>query len=287
MIVPNPEHRDDLYTAGELAKLFNIPKQTLLYYDKMGLLEPEFVEDNSYRYYTIKQYMILEIIVNMRKLDLPITVIKEYLQNRSLDHFEKLIQAKQEECDEIIRRNLAIKDNLELAKRKITTIRQTQFDNFTMEYRQARQLYITPLTPEDSPRQRIDSYAQHNIHAYANHQFKERSTGWAMEPEDFLGGNFSRSLFYYSPLTEEFDDEEAIDSQHLQLRPAGLYLTLRCQGTFHNLKEKMSEMFKEFLIRNNLEISGNFYIEPLKDHWMSTEANTYINQVSVAVHYKK
>lgn len=31
------------YTAGELARLFNIPKQTMLYYDKMGILKPEFV----------------------------------------------------------------------------------------------------------------------------------------------------------------------------------------------------------------------------------------------------
>lgn len=28
----------EYYTAGELARLFNIPKQTMLYYDKMGVL---------------------------------------------------------------------------------------------------------------------------------------------------------------------------------------------------------------------------------------------------------
>lgn len=33
------------YTAGELARLFNIPKQTMLYYDKMGILNPEFVAE--------------------------------------------------------------------------------------------------------------------------------------------------------------------------------------------------------------------------------------------------
>ena len=30
------EKEKDYYTAGELAKLFHIPKQTMLYYDKMG-----------------------------------------------------------------------------------------------------------------------------------------------------------------------------------------------------------------------------------------------------------
>lgn len=35
--------KKEYYTAGELAKLFGIPKQTMFYYDKMGLLTPEFV----------------------------------------------------------------------------------------------------------------------------------------------------------------------------------------------------------------------------------------------------
>ena len=36
------------YTAGELADLFELPKQTLLYYDKMGILSPEFISENNY-----------------------------------------------------------------------------------------------------------------------------------------------------------------------------------------------------------------------------------------------
>lgn len=38
----------DFFTAGELATLFNIPKQTLLYYDRIGLLVPEFIAENGY-----------------------------------------------------------------------------------------------------------------------------------------------------------------------------------------------------------------------------------------------
>lgn len=287
MTQPSPESRDDYYTAGELAKLFNIPKQTLLYYDKIGLIEPEFITDNSYRHYTIKQYMILEIITNLRKLDIPINVIKDYLEHRNLDYFQKLIDDKQRECDEIIKKHMSIKDNLELARGKIDKIKQTHCDDFSLEFRQKRKFYITPLNPDDTPRDRINSYAEHNRFAYAHHHFKECSTGWGMSPQDFFAGNFSRSLYYYSPLTTAFDDEETIAPEQLHLRPGGLYLTLRCQGTFHNCKEKMSVQFKTFLERNNLEVIGDVYVEPLKDHWMSTSADTYIVQVSIGVQYKK
>lgn len=58
--------KKEYYTAGELAKLFGIPKQTMFYYDKMGLLTPEFVAKNGYRYYAMPQYLTLEIILFLR-----------------------------------------------------------------------------------------------------------------------------------------------------------------------------------------------------------------------------
>lgn len=66
------------YTAGELARLFNIPKQTMLYYDKMGILKPEFVAENGYRYYSTPQYLTLEIILFLRKMDISVPDIRKF-----------------------------------------------------------------------------------------------------------------------------------------------------------------------------------------------------------------
>ena len=106
------KNSESFFTAGELATLFNIPKQTLLYYDKMNLLTPEFIAENGYRHYSLKQYLTLEVIVNLRKLDIPISKIKEYIENRDIDAFDKLLLEKKCECDEIIEKNLKIKNSL-------------------------------------------------------------------------------------------------------------------------------------------------------------------------------
>ena len=84
--------KDEYFTAGQLASLYGIPKQTLLYYDKSELLIPEFIHDNGYRYYSVSQYLTLEIILNMRKLNIPINDIKEYLNNRNTKNFQQLLQ---------------------------------------------------------------------------------------------------------------------------------------------------------------------------------------------------
>lgn len=83
------------FTAGELAAIFNISKQSLLYYDKVNLLSPDFVSENGYRNYSIQQFLDLEIIVNLRALDISIANIKKYLEDRSKEHFLQLLQEKQ------------------------------------------------------------------------------------------------------------------------------------------------------------------------------------------------
>ena len=42
----------DMFSIGELARYQNISKQTLIFYDKIGLFRPAYVDpDNKYRYY--------------------------------------------------------------------------------------------------------------------------------------------------------------------------------------------------------------------------------------------
>lgn len=84
--------KKEYYTAGELAKLFGIPKQTMFYYDKLGLLTPEFVAENGYRYYAMPQYLTLEIILFLRKLDISVPHIKEFLEHRSRDEILNILK---------------------------------------------------------------------------------------------------------------------------------------------------------------------------------------------------
>lgn len=86
------------YTAGKLARLFNIPKQTMLYYDKMGILKPEFVAENGYRYYSTPQYLTLEIILFLRKMDISVPDIRKFLENRSRDNILRILDRRKEEC---------------------------------------------------------------------------------------------------------------------------------------------------------------------------------------------
>lgn len=80
-----------LFHPGELAKLFGVSKQLLLYYDKNDIFSPEFVDENGYRFYVLSQYFTLQIIISLRKLDVPLKEIKAYLKSKDINLLKKYI----------------------------------------------------------------------------------------------------------------------------------------------------------------------------------------------------
>ena len=55
-----PEDYEQYLTTGEFAKICGVTKHTLFHYDDIGILKPEIVKANGYRYYAIKQFFTFE-----------------------------------------------------------------------------------------------------------------------------------------------------------------------------------------------------------------------------------
>lgn len=76
-----------MFSAGELAKLQNISKQTLLYYDKIGLFKPSYTDSNNgYRYYSAEQLDYLDTILIMKKIGFPLNEIKRHMKNYTTEN---------------------------------------------------------------------------------------------------------------------------------------------------------------------------------------------------------
>ena len=266
------------YTAGELADLFNLPKQTLLYYDRMNILSPEFVSNNNYRHYSLKQYLILEIIVNLRKLDIPISKIKEYLANRSVENLQQLIEDKDRECEKIIKYNQQIRNNISVVFKQLQKVNETTLNQITITFRKPKPFLLSPLPPSCSGNQSIEILAQHNLKVFSKDHFKEKAVGWIIDKNVFLQGNYGHPLAYFSTVNPIYHSAE-----DYYLRPAGLYMTMRFQGTFRENVAALAEKFKESLHNNGLKAVGNLYIMPLKNHWMTDNTQEYIYQISLCV----
>lgn len=271
--------KDLYFTAGELAEMFNMPKQTFVYYTKLGLIEPEFTAENQYRYYSLKQYLILEIIVNMRKLNIPIHEIREYLKERSPEKLCELLTKRKNLCDEIINNNLEIKSDLEVVLNQIKKVQSSHLNQINLNYRKEKFFYITDNHSSADGKSAIKKLARHNMTLYSKKDFKDRSLGWVISKDDFLKNTFTRALYFFTAAGRHVD----VKDPRCYKRPAGLYLTMRFKGTFTVNQQRLNKMICDFCRKNDLLIIGDIYLIQLKNCWMTDDPQEYINQISMQV----
>ena len=85
-----------LFRISDVAKMFRVSTGTLRHYEKAGLLCPEHTDqETGYRYYSVRQFEVLNTIRYLRVLDMPLGQIGEFLGNRDIDVIEdKLLNQK-------------------------------------------------------------------------------------------------------------------------------------------------------------------------------------------------
>lgn len=92
---------DDLMlTVSEIGKKYNISRQTLIYYDKIGLFKPAFVDSNGYRCYSVRQIPHLREIYFLKSLGVPLQAIKKHFKERNVKKTEELLESRRNAIDE-------------------------------------------------------------------------------------------------------------------------------------------------------------------------------------------
>lgn len=145
------------YKIGEISKIYGIGKDSLIYYEELGIIKP--VRDtNGYRLYDVKDAWELNLIKELREFDIPMKRIKKYLQNRSLASTKRILKEEISIMDNEIeiltnnKKNLKERlsiientdNNLELDKIGITYDTETIIKDNKISYKNA--FYIIEST---------------------------------------------------------------------------------------------------------------------------------------------
>ena len=88
---------EKLFQIGEMAKLFRLSVSSIRHYAEIGLIQPEYVDpDTGYRYYSTRQFEVFHTIRYLRALDMPLSEIRAFVQNRDLGRIQDLLQIQKE-----------------------------------------------------------------------------------------------------------------------------------------------------------------------------------------------
>lgn len=266
----------EYYTSGELAKLFDLPKQTMFYYDKMGLLVPEFVAENGYRYYSMSQYLTLEIILFLRRLDISVPAIKKFLEHRSKEGLLALLDEKESDCRKTITEMEAVIHAIEKYRSRITRVHSLPLDRVLLQNFPECAMYVTPIPPEKRGGfAAIAVRAKHVRDAFADSYCKDRPTGWVIAKDDFFAQRFRHASAVVTKA-------ETRDTANF-IREEGLYCSILLKGSYFFRCRDAYEELNSFMRRNSLVPAGDVFLFPIVSYWAVDDPGEYINSLTIKV----
>ena len=274
----------DYFTPGELAKLTGISKQILLYYDKNNIFSPSFVDDNGYRYYSLSQYFSLEILITMRKLDIPLQDIMFYLKNKNLHDLKKIYTLKLHEYQDKIKQLQQYESAL--AKRlmrleKIESIRLNQI----MLSEQSEELYYrsADIPLSITPKKRILKIAEYMLPHLRSKLLEDCVIGFQLNKDEFIQ---CQKLSKYNIFIQTVDMNLNNDTDILK-KESGLYLSLYCNCHYGLIDDDIKLNIKNFININKLSICSDVFVFPIRNYWSATTNSEEISQICIQVEYMK
>lgn len=264
------------FTTGEFAKICKVNKQTLIYYDQIGLLSPIMKDNKDYRYYSIAQYEFFSVIELLKAVGMSLKDIQKYMAEKSPENFldlmyqQKEIVAKKRRELEMIESIIDVKIDLTKAALNL------DFDSITIEHLPEATLYLSKNI-EDSTEEQFTHAVSDFIDELDRSQL---DTGYPIggmtRREQVLAGNYDNYSYLYIEQPHPREGHpyfRAIEGDFI----VGYHI-----GTSATLGESYERLFK-VMREKGFELGKYVYEEYIYDAVIKNREEDYVTKIMIEI----
>ena len=259
-------------TVSQFAKLHNVNKRTLHYYDEIGIFSPDYKGENGYRYYDYMQGVDFEYIKMLKELNMGLDEIKRYIDNPNEEDFKEIAEVKIKEIDQEIRTLNRRREVLEDKLNKLNKCDDLRKKNSVKVIEcEEQKFFYTPFKFEDDDLKQLISHIKDvwTVDEYC------KGIGSFVSVEKIQRGEFEE---YDGLFIEMLDD---IDSKNTIIKPKGKYICAYHMGDWDTLPDFYDEIVK-YAEENNLTLVGYSFEIGMNDFAIS-DMEDYITQIMIRV----
>lgn len=270
---------NNYFSIGELAKLQNISRQTLIFYDKIGLFCPAWTDpDNGYRYYSAEQLNALDTICILKKLGFSLDEIKSHMKSYRAEDSILALHKQLTAIDQQIAQLQMIRSR---AAHRCTQLKhaisiRANSDAVFLESVQPQYILLQKVQAPYSLEQ--DSIATKECFARA---FREQlpvffQSGAIIPYRNILEKRYTESSFVFLPMEQNANTKDVVRL------PEGT-----CVCTYHLGDYRSTGTSYERLLRycsaNHLTIVSDSYEYAINDYLSTGDEKEYITKIMLYV----
>ena len=267
-----------LFSIGDVAKLFHLSVSSLRHYEAAGLLQPERVDPQTgYRYYSTRQFEVLNTIRYLRALDMPLPEIADFLRDRDVGRMEEKLR---------LQREVVIRKQQEL--RRI----ERKIENRLQQLHTAQTCPLDTVELVETPACRIVwMESSMKIEGYLDMETWIRKLDSSeAEAVVFLGkvgvslsGEHLRQGRYtpYDGIFLVLDEEDHYNGEVQQL-PQALCVRIRFRGS-HAQAPEQYEKLTAYIAAHQMEVAGFSREITMIDYGLTNDLQKFVTEISIPV----
>lgn len=264
-------------SISDFSKIAGVSRQTLIYYDKIGLFSPAYVAENKYRMYSHNQVDNLGIITILSDLGVPLKKIKEILQNISIETIENTLNYQLNAIEQKIDKFNSLKDMIKIRLEQLEEGKN--YLNGNLKFYVKEILEDIPILVGDTINCNQENINDEIIINFFNSAEKAKiplifSFGYIKNAEQILQNKNNVVLNMWFKLKNKKYANDFI--------PAGKYLVGFANGDYGKTNYVYKNLLK-YANENGYTLTGNVYEEYLIDELSEKNPDNFVLRILVKI----
>lgn len=267
-----------LFSIGDVAKLFHLNVSSLRHYEAAGLLQPEWVDPQTgYRYYSTRQFEVLNTIRYLRALDMPLPEIADFLRDRDVGRMEEKLRLQRETVIRIQQELRRIERKIENRLQQLHTAQTCPLD--TVELVEAAACRIVWM--ESS--MKIEGYLDMETWIRKLDSSDAEAVVFLGKVGVSLSGEHLRQGRYtpYDGIFLVLDEEDNYNGEVQQL-PQALCVRIRFRGS-HAQAPEQYEKLTAYIAAHQMEVAGFSREITMIDYGLTNDLQKFVTEISIPV----
>ena len=265
--------RGEMFSVAGFAEWTRTTRDTLLHYDKIGLLSPESRGKNNYRRYSNGQLAVVNFIRTCQALGMTLAEVKRIKTHRTPELIDALLEQQVQHIDAKIEEWVRARKLLATLKNTIHSVLHVNEEAITVQFLPAEPIVLGGLNDYSGGRSDYD--ALFAFYSACKKQYPDMDLNypaWALFSEERITRKdwvWPDRYYFYNP---EGHDE----------KPAALYAIGYARGGYGQ-SAALYERLLEYIDANGFEICGPAYEEYPLNEFCIREDKEYLMRVMITV----
>lgn len=213
-------------STGAFAKLCGVKKDTILFYDREGLLKPKYISGNGYRKYGVEQFYDFDMIAMLKETGSSLKEIKEHIRKKNPSRFLDILKEKQallrKERKRLAQRQAMLESVIRLTQEALDTAYDTL--QFFHQAEEVLEIFPIDLGREGGASKEVNILIDYNAYFEEQNRIPTLPSGFIVSEETASAGFFVLQYFFCKAV-------RSTPKIFFHTKPKGEYAVWAHQGT--------------------------------------------------------